>query len=157
SGMKPFRKLSEARARRRKSGENRLLEATRRTRTAAQTQSRADRKRRRQDRIRVAVRKRAGRQEKIENRVRAIRGRVWRHVRPALVLGDRGLAKVAPYASRGLMEAFRIPLAGIALLLDFTLAAIQSAKRRLGPLLAGVTAFVERTVTPINTAMAVGT
>jgi hypothetical protein len=154
--MKPFRKLSEARARRRESGGNRLLEATRRTRTAAQTQSRADRKRRREERIRAAVRKRGGRQAKIENRVRAIRGWVWRHVRPAFVLANRGLAKIAPYVSRGVMEAFRIPLAGIALLLDFTLAGIQSAKRRLGPLLAGVSAFVERTVTPINTAMAVG-
>jgi hypothetical protein len=93
--------------------------------------------------------------ESLGKRVRAIRAAVWRRLRPAFALGHRGLATIAPYVSRGLMAAVRIPLTGIAMLLDFSLETMRSGKRRLGPLLASMAGLVERTVTPINTAMAV--
>ncbi len=60
--------------------------------------------------------------------------------------------------SRGLFAALRWPVAAIATMLDFTLELLRGARRRAGPILAGLGELVQRHVTPINVvaAMAIG-
>jgi hypothetical protein len=154
--MKPFRKLRDARARRREGQRNRLEEATHRARLEARTLIRERRPGTREEKIRAAVRKRAERMERFERRVRSGRQATGRRVRPAVDVGHRGVSRIAPFVSRGLMTAVRIPVAAVATLLDFTLESARSARRRLGPVLAGLGELIQRHVTPANTLMAVG-
>jgi hypothetical protein len=153
--MKPFRKLSDARARRQQKRRNRLAEATLKTRDHVRSQVKTDRRRRREDRIRAAVGRRAQRQATLEKRVGAGVRAVGRALRPIVDLGHRGLSRLAPYVSRGLLAAVRIPAAAIATLLDLFLESLGSARRRLGPVLAGVAAWVQKNVTPVNTVAAI--
>lgn len=78
-----------------------------------------------------------------------------RALRPLVNLGHSGLAGIAPYVSRGLLAAVRIPAATIATLLDFFLESVGTARRRLGPVLAGIGEWTQKNVTPANTVAAI--
>lgn len=154
--MKPLRKLSEARSRRRRDRRNRLEESTEKARAEATSRHKAERRRRRDERIRAAVRRRAERQARLERRVANAVKAGGRRLRPAVTLGNRGLAKIAPHTSRGLLAAVRLPAAAIATLLDLFLELVRTSRRRLGPVLAGVAEWVQQHVTPVNTVTAIG-
>jgi hypothetical protein len=122
----------------------------------AKAKHRAERKVHREERIRAAVRKRAERQARLEKRVSSGGKATARFLGPVVVLGHRGLSKLAPYTSRALLAAVRLPVAAIATLLDFFLETVSAARRRLGPVLAGIGAWVQKHVTPVNTVAAMG-
>ena len=149
--MKPFQKLKDARARRREGPQNRLEESAKRARLEARALVKERRPGNRDERIRAAVRKRAERMERLEQRARAGRQATGRRLRPAVDVGHRGVSRIAPFVARALMAAVRLPVAAVATLLDFTLETARSARRRLGPVLAGLGELVQRHVTPANT------
>ena len=105
----------------------------------------------REEKIRQAVRKRAERMERLERRVRAGRQAGGRRLSPAVNAGHRGVSRIAPFVSRALMTIVRLPVAAVATLLDFSLESARSARRRLGPVLAGLGELIQRHVTPANT------
>lgn len=122
----------------------------------AKAKHRAERREHREERIRAAVRRRAERQARLEKRVSAGGRAAARFLGPIVVLGHRGLSKLAPYTSRALLAAVRLPAAAIASLLDFFIEFVRSARRRLGPILAGIGAWVQKNVTPVNTVATMG-
>jgi hypothetical protein len=88
--------------------------------------------------------------DRLAERARAGRQRTGRALAPALHAGHRGISSIAPFVSRGLMTAVRLPVAAVATMLDFTLETARSLRRRLGPLLAGLGELVQKHVTPVN-------
>lgn len=154
--MKPFRKLKDARSRRGREGRSRLEEAAHRTRLEATTQHLTERRKHREERIRAAVRRRAERQRKLERGVGAALAWTGRRLRPVVNAIHRGLARIAPLTSRALFAAVRVPTAALASLLDLVVELVGAARRRLGPVMAGIAAWAQKNVTPINTTAAVG-
>jgi hypothetical protein len=70
-----------------------------------------------------------------------------RRLRPA----RRGLGRIAPYVSGALMLLVRVPAALIAILLDVTEDAAGWLRARIGPVVAGVGAWLMAVVTPLRT------
>ena len=74
---------------------------------------------------------------------------------PAGRAAANGLSRAAPYISKTLMFAIRLPVALIAIGLDLVLDAVGWARTKVGPLSAGVYDLAMRTVTPVRTLVVV--
>jgi hypothetical protein len=123
---------------------------------AVKAQAKTERRQRREDRIRAAVRKREERMERLARRTRASGSAFVRLLSPVFALAHRALAWVAPHITRALLAAVRLPAVAIASMLDFTQALVRTTRSRLGPVLTTASALIQRYVTPVNTVMVVG-
>jgi hypothetical protein len=123
---------------------------------AAKAQARTERRQRREDRIRAAVRKREERMERLARRTRASGSAIVRLASPVVAFAHRALSWVAPHITRALLAAVRLPAIAIASMLDFTQALVRTTRSRLVPVLKTASSLVQRYVTPVNTVMVLG-
>jgi hypothetical protein len=154
------RKGIRARLGRRKEPDDRLQEATKRTKEEAraigQMQRRAAAERRR-----LAQRERyLRRKEEVKVRARGAALETKRRLRPVTrpVANTSGafLSRIAPYISRGLLFLIRIPAAFVALLLESTQAAIRWLRANFARLTTSAYEKVLAGVTPLRVFAVVG-